>query len=128
MYTVGVRDQIMIAHSLRGAVFGPSQRMHGATFVVDLTVRGPGLTRDGILVDIGDAAAHLRAVLDGLDRRNLDELPAFADRNSTTEAVARWVADRVAERLSAPTVTALTVTVHESPTAWASYEREVRAP
>lgn len=132
MYTVTVRDQIMIAHSLRGAVFGPSQRLHGATYVVDLSLRGTHVDEDGILVDIAAAGAALRGVLDDLDRRNLDEVPAFAGRNSTTEAVARHIADGVAAAIdggmlgpAAQGLSALGVTVHESPTAWASYERDV---
>lgn len=130
MYTVTVRDHIMIAHSLHGAVFGPSQRMHGATYVVDLALRGTSLDENGILVDIAAASAALRVVLDGLDRRNLDELPAFAGRNSTTEVVARHIADGVAAAVHAlgkagRQLTGLGVTVHESPAAWASYDREL---
>ncbi|WP_347352899.1 6-carboxytetrahydropterin synthase [Intrasporangium sp.] len=130
MYTVTVRDHVMVAHSLRGEVFGPSQRLHGATFVVDAAFRGPNLDDDGILVDIGRAAAHLREVLDELDRRNLDDVAVFAGRNSTTEAVARYVADQLAERAvagvlgsAARRLAGLAVTVHESPVAWATYER-----
>jgi 6-pyruvoyl-tetrahydropterin synthase len=128
MYTVTVSDHIMIAHSLRGEVFGPSQRLHGATYVVDASFQGETLDGDGIVVDIGRAAAELRAVLDQLDRRNLDDDPAFARRNSTTEVLASEIADRLAERVpalgrGAAGLTALTVTLHESPVAWASFQR-----
>ncbi|MDN5798003.1 MAG: 6-carboxytetrahydropterin synthase [Intrasporangium sp.] len=132
MYTVTVRDHIMIAHSLRGEVFGPSQRLHGATYVVDAAFRGGELDDDQILVDIGQAAAQLRGVLDGLDRRNLDDEAVFADRNSTTEAVARYIADRLAELASTGALgpagrhlSSVLVTLHESPVAWASYERSL---
>lgn len=129
MFTVTVRDHIMIAHSLHGAVFGPSQRLHGATYVVELAVRGPELTSDGILVDIARAGARLRAVLDELDRRNLDELPALSGVTTSTEMLARYIADRVAADAAAGGLGAagplasLTVTLHESPVAAASYER-----
>ena len=128
MYTVTVSDHIMIAHSLRGEVFGPSQRLHGATYVVQASFRGETLDGDGIVVDIGAAGAELRAVLDQVDRRNLDDDPAFADRNSTTEVLAREIADRLAERVpalgpGAAGLIALAVTLHESPVASASYER-----
>ncbi len=122
MYEVSVRDHVMVAHSLRGEVFGPSQRLHGATYVVDASVRGPALDPDGVLVDIARLAGLLREVLDGIDRRNLDELPAFAGRNSTTEVVATHVAQLVAAGLAADGtegLTGLTVTLHESPSAWA---------
>lgn len=124
MYEVSVRDHVMIAHSLRGEVFGPSQRLHGATYVVEASVRGPALDGDGVLVDIAWLAGTLRRVLDGVDRRNLDELPEFAGTNSTTEVVARYVADRVAAVVGGhPGLVALRVTLHESPSAWASFER-----
>lgn len=132
MYTVSVRDHIMVAHSLTGELFGPSQRLHGATYVVDLALRGPELDPHGVLVDIGRAGEALRAVLDEVDRRNLDDLPEFAGRNSTTEALARHLADRVAARIAAGEfgsgsegLTGLVMTLHESPTAWASYERDL---
>lgn len=132
MYTVTVRDHIMIAHSLHGEIFGPSQRMHGATYVVDLALRGSSLDENGILVDISAASSALRGVLDELDRRNLDEVPAFAARNSTTEAVARHIADGVAAAVAGGALgepgrqlAGLCVTVHESPSAWASFDREL---
>lgn len=96
MYFVRVRDRVMIAHSFTGELFGPAQRRHGATFVVDVEFRGPELGAEGVLVDIGRATAVLREVLAEIDYRDLDEHPDFAGRNSTTEVVARWIFDRMA--------------------------------
>lgn len=119
-----VRDHVMVAHSFVGEVFGPAQRLHGATYVVDATFRGPGLGPDGILLDIGRAAAELREVLAGLDYRNLDEVDDFVGTNTSTEALARYVADRLAARFgSDQALSGLVVTLHESHVAWASYER-----
>ena len=125
MFGVTVRDHVMVAHSLTGEVFGPAQRLHGATYVVDATFRGPELGPDGILVDIGLAAAELHEVLSALNYRNLDDADEFTGTNTSTEALARYVADRLAERLSTPgrASTGLMVTLHESHVAWASYER-----
>jgi 6-pyruvoyl-tetrahydropterin synthase len=130
MYRVTVRDHVMVAHSFRGDVFGPAQRLHGATFVVDATFSGAALDGDGIVVDIGRAAEQLHDVLADLNYRNLDDEPAFAGQNSTTEQVARLVADRLAERIAtgalgaaARDLTGIKVTLHESHVAWASYER-----
>ena len=129
MFGVTVRDHMMVAHSLRGDVFGPAQALHGATFVVDATFRGPELDDDGVLVDIGRAAEELRGLVGELTYRNLDEEPAFAGTNTTTEVLARHLADRLAERvragvLGAPgQVTGVVVTLHESHVASASYER-----
>jgi 6-pyruvoyl-tetrahydropterin synthase len=130
VFSVTVRDHMMIAHSLRGEAFGPAQRLHGATYVVDATFRRVGLDADGIVVDIGPAAAQLREVLAELTYRNLDDEPALAGMNTTTEALARLIADRLAERVltgamgeSARELDALVVTLHESHIAWASYER-----
>ena len=130
MFSVTVRDHMMIAHSLTGAVFGPAQRLHGATFVVDATFRRTGLDSSGLVVDIGAAADLLHAVLAELGYRNLDEEPDFAGANTTTEVLAREVADRLAARIHdgalGPDGTApegLTVTLHESHVAWASYDR-----
>ena len=132
MFSVTVRDHMMIAHSLRGEVFGPAQRLHGATYVVDATFRRAALDADNLVVDIGRAAEALHAVLAEFTYRNLDDEPAFADVNTTTEALARVVADRLAERVHAGALgeTArgleqLVVTLHESPIAWASYERSL---
>ena len=129
MYIVNVRDHFMIAHSFRGAVFGPAQRMHGATYVVDLELRRPELDADGIVVDIGLATETLRAVLSELNFRNLDEDPAFSGRNTTTEFMARVIFDRVAARMAggalgphAGGLTQMRVTLHESHVAWAAYE------
>jgi 6-pyruvoyl-tetrahydropterin synthase len=129
VYGVTVRDHMMVAHSFRGAAFGPAQALHGATFVVDATLRGESLDDDGVLVDIGRAAAALHAVVGELTYRNLDDESAFAGTNTTTEVLARHVADRLAERVlagevgPAAHVTGVTVTLHESHVAWASYER-----
>ena len=124
MFTVTVRDHVMVAHSFEGEVFGPAQRLHGATFVVDASFRGPELGPDGILLDIGEAAAALSEVLAVLNYRNLDDEEQFAGTNTSTEALARWVADRLAERFAAQEqLTGLGVTLHESHVAWASYER-----
>ncbi|HET7801991.1 MAG TPA: 6-carboxytetrahydropterin synthase [Humibacillus xanthopallidus] len=132
MFSVTVRDHMMIAHSFTGEVFGPAQRLHGATFVVDVTFRGPELDRDGILVDIGLATEQVRQVVGELSYRNLDDEPAFAGTNTTTEVLARTVAERVAGRVragdvgSAPgQVTGLVVRLHESHVAWATYECEL---
>jgi len=123
VFSVTVRDHVMVAHSLRGEVFGPAQRLHGATYVVDATFRRAELDADGVVVDIGRAAEELRAVLAELDYRNLDEEPSLAGVNTTTEALARLIADRLAERLQAIELDGLVVTLHESPVASASYER-----
>ncbi len=130
MYSVTVRDHMMIAHSLRGEVFGPAQRLHGATYVIDATFRRAELDADGIVVDIGRAAAELHAVVVGLTYRNLDEDPELAGRNTSTEMLARVIADRLAGRVhdgglgdGARGLDGLVVTLHESHVAWASYER-----
>jgi 6-pyruvoyl-tetrahydropterin synthase len=130
VYGVTVRDHMMIAHSLRGEVFGPAQRLHGATYVVDATFRRAALDPDGIVVDIGRAAAELGAVLADLTYRNLDDDPDFAGVNTSTETLARVVADRLAERVhsgalgeAAREIDGLAVTLRESHVAWASYER-----
>lgn len=129
MYSVNVRDHFMIAHSFRGPVFGPAQRMHGATYVVDLELRRPELDADGIVVDIGLATQVLHTVLGELNFKNLDEEPAFTGRNTTTEFLARVVFDRVAARIAtgelgqhAHGLSHLKVTLHESHVAWAAYE------
>lgn len=132
MFGVTVRDHISIAHSLRGETFGPAQRLHGATYVVEATFRRPELDRDGIVVDIGRAGEELRAVLAELDYRNLDDEPDLAGLNTTTEELARFIADRLAERIQAGALgetagglDGLAVTLHESPVASASYERSL---
>ena len=130
MFTVTVRDHMMIAHSFRGEVFGPAQRLHGATFVIDAAFRRAELDADGIVVDIGRAAEQLRAVVAELNYRNLDDEPAFAGMNPSAEALARVIADRLAERVHAGALgngarelDGLVVTLRESHVAWASYER-----
>jgi 6-pyruvoyl-tetrahydropterin synthase len=132
VFSVTVRDHVMIAHSFRGEVFGPAQRLHGATYVVDATFRRPELDADDLVVDIGAATAELGAVLGELNYRNLDDEPAFAGRNTTTELLARFVADRLAERVAAGGfgetgrgLTGITVTLRESHVAWATYERDL---
>ena len=122
MFSVTVRDHMMIAHSFRGEAFGPAQRLHGATFVVDATFRRASLHADGVVVDIGRAATALRAVLGELTYRNLDEEPGFAGMNTTTEVLAKVVADRLADA-DLGDLDAVVVTLHESHVAWASYER-----
>ena len=130
MFSVTVRDHMMIAHSFRGEVFGPAQRLHGATYVVDVTFRRADLDADGLVVDIARAAEVLQAVVAELTYRNLDDEPEFAGMNTSTEALARVIADRVAERAHAGALgeagqelDALVVTLHESHIAWATYER-----
>jgi 6-pyruvoyl-tetrahydropterin synthase len=130
VFSVTVRDHMMIAHSLRGEVFGPAQRLHGATYVVDATFRRATLDADGIVVDIGRAAEALRAVVAELGYRNLDDEADLAGVNTTTEALAKVVADRLADRIGAGdlgdgarALDGLVVTLHESHVAWASYER-----
>ena len=130
MFSVTVRDHMMVAHSFRGEVFGPAQRLHGATYVVDATFRREELDADNIVVDIGRAAEELHAVLAGLNYRNLDDETDLAGMNTSTEALARVIADRLAESVhagalgdAARDLDGLVVTLHESHIAWASYER-----
>jgi 6-pyruvoyl-tetrahydropterin synthase len=125
VFSVTVRDHMMIAHSFRGDVFGPAQRLHGATFVVDATFRRATLDADGIVVDIGRAADALREVVGELNYRNLDDELDFAGMNTTTEALAKVIADRLADRLGDAGLDGLAVTLHESHVAWASYERSL---
>ncbi|EKX64651.1 6-carboxytetrahydropterin synthase [Streptomyces ipomoeae] len=130
MFSITVRDHIMIAHSFRGEVFGPAQRLHGATFLVDATFRRAELDDDNIVVDIGLATQELGAVVSELNYRNLDNEPDFANTNTSTEFLAKVIADRLAERIhkgalgeNAKGIAGITVTLHESHIAWASYER-----
>ncbi|GAA3052811.1 MULTISPECIES: 6-pyruvoyl trahydropterin synthase family protein [Streptomyces] len=130
MFSITVRDHLMIAHSFRGEVFGPAQRLHGATFLVDATFRRAELDDDNIVVDIGLATQELGAVVSELNYRNLDNEPDFANTNTSTEFLAKVIADRLAERIhkgalgeSARDIAGITVTLHESHIAWASYER-----
>ncbi len=135
MYTVGVRDHFMIAHSLKGEVFGPAQRLHGATFVVDVEFRRSRLDELGVVLDIGLATQAVRQVLDALNYRNLDAVAELAGRNTTTEFLAQAVLERLAARIqsgelgsAARGVESLRVTLHESHIAWASYEAPLRSP
>ncbi len=132
MYSVNVRDHFMIAHSFRGSMFGPAQKLHGATYVVDATFRRPDLDADGVVVDIGRAGEELRAIVAQLNYRNLDEEPAFAGRNTTTEVLAREIFVRLAGAIregrlgdGARGVSSLCVTLRESHVAWGSYEGAV---
>jgi 6-pyruvoyl-tetrahydropterin synthase len=131
MFSVTVRDHMMVAHSLRGEVFGPAQRLHGATFVVDATFRAADLDDDGVVVDIGRASEELHRILGELTYRNLDDEPSLAGLNTSTEVLAKVVADRLVDALRAGALgdparalAAVAVTLHESPVAWASYERQ----
>jgi 6-pyruvoyl-tetrahydropterin synthase len=132
VYSLNVRDHFMIAHSFQGVAFGPAQRLHGATYVVDATFRRAELDDDGLVIDIGLAGEHLRAILAGLSYRNLDDEPAFAGKNTTTEFLARAIFDRLTQSVRDGTlgngargVTSICVTLHESHVAWGSYEGQV---
>lgn len=132
MFRVTVRDHMMVAHSLTGEVFGPAQRVHGATYLVDATFVRADLDADGIVVDIGRAALVLRSVLSPLDHRNLDDVAELTGSNTTTEVLARFVADSLAARAargelgtSGRALDSVLVTLSESPVAWASYERHL---
>src|SRR5689334_2173565 len=127
VFSVTVRDHIMIAHSFRGEVFGPAQQLHGATFVVDATFRRAELDENNIVVDIGRASQELSAVLGELTYRNLDDDPALSGVNTTTEFLAKVIADRLIERLGAEAsgLSGISVTLHESHIAWATYERDL---
>jgi 6-pyruvoyl-tetrahydropterin synthase len=133
MFSVCVRDHFMIAHSFKGKVFGPAQKMHGATYVVDVEFRREELDADGIVVDIGLAGETLRSVLSALNFRNLDDEPAFRGKNTTTEFLAFTIFERMAAEIGAGSLgpnaaglTALKVTLHESHVAWAAYEGPLR--
>ena len=132
MYKLCVRDHVMIAHSFRGEVFGPAQRLHGATYVVDVEFHRRELDQDGLVVDIGLASRALMKVLADINYRNLDDVPAFSGQNTTTEYLARVVFDRMRAAIAAGDLglpalglTALRVTLHESHVAWASYEADL---
>jgi 6-pyruvoyl-tetrahydropterin synthase len=132
VFSVTVRDHMMIAHSFQGEVFGPAQRLHGATFIVDATFRRAELDADNIVVDIGRAAQQLHELVSELSYRNLDDEPAFARVNTSTEYLAKVVADRLADRVQAGALGAgalglasIAVTLHESHVAWATFERSL---
>jgi 6-pyruvoyltetrahydropterin/6-carboxytetrahydropterin synthase len=129
MFSLNVRDHFMIAHSFRGETFGPAQRLHGATYVVDATFRRATLDADGLVVDIGRAGDVLRSILAALNYRNLDDEPAFAGENTTTEFLARAIHDRIVRAVRAGELgdgarglSSVCITLHESHVAWASYE------
>jgi 6-pyruvoyl-tetrahydropterin synthase len=130
MFSLTIRDHIMIAHSFRGEMFGPAQRLHGATYIVDATFKRDALDPDNVVVDIGRATDQLRTVLDDLSYRNLDEMPEFEGINTSTELLAQVVADRLASRVqagdfgeNAREMAAIAVTLRESHLASATYER-----
>jgi len=132
MFSVGIRDHVMIAHSFNGELFGPAQRLHGATYVVDVELRRAELDASGVVVDIGRATEALRAVLAAINFRNLDEVPELAGKNTTTEFLSRFVWQRLADAARAGAfgpgsteISAIKVTLHESHVAWASYEHEL---
>jgi 6-pyruvoyltetrahydropterin/6-carboxytetrahydropterin synthase len=132
MYSVSVRDHFMIAHSFTGAVFGPAQRLHGATYVVDVEFRRPELDTDGIVVDIGRALDTVRSILGALNFQNLDDVPEFKGRNTTTEFLARVIFDRVVGAIhhgdlgeQAMGIAVVRVALHESHVAWAAFEGPV---
>jgi len=132
VYSLNVRDHFMIAHSFRGEVFGPAQRLHGATYVVDATFRREDLDADGLVVDIGLAGNTLKAILDDLDFRNLDDEAEFTGQNTTTEFLARTIFERLVAAIrdgrlgdGARGLQRLNVTLHESHVAWASFEGSV---
>ena len=130
MFSVTVREHMMIAHSFTGDVFGPAQQLHGATFVVDATFKRPELDDDNIVVDIGRASEELKAIVGSLSYRNLDDLSEFKGINTSTEFLAKVIADRLAAKVAAGDLgpgaaglAAIAVTLHESHIAWAGYER-----
>jgi 6-pyruvoyl-tetrahydropterin synthase len=130
VFRITVRDHIMVAHSFRGEVFGPAQKLHGATFVVDAVFSRPELDQDNIVVDIGKATEELGAVLADLNYRNLDDVAEFAGINTSTEFLAKVIADRLAAKVAAGALgdaasglTGIEVTLHESHVASASYQR-----
>lgn len=132
MFSVTVRDHIMIAHSFSGEVFGPAQKLHGATFVVDATFKRPELDADNIVVDIGRASEELHTICGTLSYRNLDDHAEFAGVNTSTEFLAKVIADRLAGKaesgdlgVGARGLTGIAVTLHESHIAWAGYERNL---
>lgn len=126
MFRLTVRDHLMIAHSLPDPFFGPAQQMHGATLVVEATWSRAELDEHGVVLDIGAAGGALAEVIADLTYRNLDEHPAFAGRFSTTEVIARHIADELAERVTDEGLTMLEVVLREHPDAWASYTRDLR--
>jgi 6-pyruvoyl-tetrahydropterin synthase len=134
MYSVTVRDHVMIAHSFKGEVFGPAQKLHGATYVVDVEFRRAEVDRDGIVVDIGLAGDAVKRVLSAVNFRNLDDIAEFKGRNTTTEFMARYIFDRIAAAIAAgelgagaAAIESLKITLHESHVAWAAFEGRLPA-
>jgi 6-pyruvoyl-tetrahydropterin synthase len=135
MFSVCVRGHVMIAHSFQGALFGPAQRLHGATYVVDVEFRCAELGEEGVVIDIGRAGTALSALLDELNFKNLDDEPAFRGKNTTTEFLAKVVFERMALRLAlgelgpgAERLASMKVILHESHVAWAAYEAAIEHP
>ncbi|MBX2885655.1 MAG: 6-carboxytetrahydropterin synthase [Granulosicoccus sp.] len=133
MYSLNVREHFMIAHSFQGAVFGPAQSLHGATYIVDLEMRRPALDTDGLVVDIGLASQCLASVLAEFNFKNLDEVGEFTGKNTTTEFMARVIFDRIVDLIKAGDMgaaanglTSMKVTLHESHVAWAAFEGDVK--
>ena len=129
MFRLCVRDHVMIAHSFKGEIFGPAQRMHGATYVVDVIFQRPELDEDGLVIDIGLASETVKAVLADYNLSNLDEVPEFAGKNTTTEFMAKVIFDQLAKAIgegkmgtTARGITHMEIKLHESHVAWASYE------
>jgi len=130
MYSLAVSDHVMIAHSFVGEIFGPAQRLHGATYAVEIELRRKELDADGLVCDIGKALELLKAVLGEINYHNLDELPGFKGRNTTTEFLAGEIHRRLKARIAAGalgantrgTLQSLRVTLRESPVAWAAFE------
>jgi 6-pyruvoyl-tetrahydropterin synthase len=130
MFALTVRDHIMIAHSFRGEIFGPAQRVHGATFIVDLELRRRALDSDGLIADIGALTELLKDVLKPINYRNLDELPEFSGQNTTTEFLAKYIHDRASQRIvegalgahNARAFEGMKISLGESHVAWASYD------
>lgn len=125
MFTVAVKDHVMLAHSFRGEVFGPAQRLHGGTYVITTEFSSPDVDENGIVVDIGLAHDVLAAAIEPLKYQNLDELEEFAGQNTTTEFLARWIHGRIADRMKSVFEGALRVVLAESHVAWAAYEAPV---
>jgi 6-pyruvoyl-tetrahydropterin synthase len=132
MFSVQVREHIMIAHSFKGDLFGPAQALHGATFIVDATFFAPRLTPEGVVIDIGRALDQLKAILKPLNYTNLDTLDVFDGQNTTTEVLSKYIFDQLAEAIAAgrlgagsDSLTRLKVTLGESHVAWASYEADL---
>lgn len=133
MFSVRVRDRVMIAHSFKGDLFGPAQRLHGATFVVDVTFKSPNMSSDGVVVDIGRAHDTLKAMIGTIAYRNLDDIPEFKGQNTTTEFLSKWFWDGMAAAVrkgdlgpGGEAITVIGIEIAESDVAWAGYEAPLR--